>query len=184
MSFLFPLNYSQFSLVQKATQNDAAVLLVSYWSQKLWSLAPHSLFSSKLSWRSLGCNKSDSDHFSLASLLSSLTYILVAYYMIFLPTVTAVYYQTTIKRTSLVVQGLKIHLPMQGHRIWSLVGEEPGRLQSTGSLRVGHDWATSLWLFTFMRRKWQPTPVFFPGESQRLGPCLWDRTESDTTEAT
>ena len=27
--------------------------------------------------------------------------------------------------------------------------EEPGRLQSTGSLRVGHDWATSLSLFTF-----------------------------------
>ena len=49
--------------------------------------------------------------------------------------------------------------------------EEPGRLQSTGSLRVGHDWATSLSLFTFMhwRRKWQPTPVFLPGESQGRG---------------
>ena len=46
--------------------------------------------------------------------------------------------------------------------------EEPGRLQSMGSQRVGHDWATSLSLFTFMhwRRKWQPTPVFLPGESQ------------------
>ena len=46
--------------------------------------------------------------------------------------------------------------------------EEPGRLQSMGSLRVGHDWATSLSLFTFMhwRRKWQPTPVFLPGEPQ------------------
>ena len=46
--------------------------------------------------------------------------------------------------------------------------EEPGRLQSMGSLRVGHDWVTSLSLFTFMhwRRKWQPTPVFLPGESQ------------------
>ena len=46
--------------------------------------------------------------------------------------------------------------------------EEPGRLQSMGSLRVGHGWATSLSLFTFMhwRRKWQPTPVFLPGESQ------------------
>ena len=46
--------------------------------------------------------------------------------------------------------------------------EEPGRLQSMGSLRVGHDWATSLSRFTFMRwrRKWQPTPVFLPGESQ------------------
>ena len=48
----------------------------------------------------------------------------------------------------------------------------------------------SLSLFTFMRwrRKWQPTPVFFPGESmgQRslVGCCLWGRAESDTTEAT
>ena len=46
--------------------------------------------------------------------------------------------------------------------------EGPGRLQSMGSLGVGHDWTTSLSLFTFMhwRRKWQPTPVFLPGESQ------------------
>ena len=40
--------------------------------------------------------------------------------------------------------------------------EEPDRLQSMGSLRVGHDCATSFSLFTFMhwRRKWQRTPVF------------------------
>ena len=40
--------------------------------------------------------------------------------------------------------------------------EEPGGLQSVGLLGVGHDWAPSLSLFTFMhwRRKWQPTPVF------------------------
>ena len=46
--------------------------------------------------------------------------------------------------------------------------EQPCRLQSMGSLRVRHDWATSLSLFTFMhwRRKWQPTLVFLPGESQ------------------
>ena len=46
--------------------------------------------------------------------------------------------------------------------------EEPDRLQSMGLLGVGHDWATSLSLFTFVhwRRKWQPTPVFLPGESQ------------------
>ena len=46
--------------------------------------------------------------------------------------------------------------------------EEPGRLQSMGSLRVGHYWATSLSLFTFMhwKRKWQPTPAFLPWESQ------------------
>ena len=49
--------------------------------------------------------------------------------------------------------------------------EESGGLQSTGSLRVGHDWATSLYFLTFMhwRRKWQPTLVFLPGESQGWG---------------
>ena len=49
--------------------------------------------------------------------------------------------------------------------------EEPDGLQSMGSLRVRHDWATSLWLFTFMhwKRKWQPTQVFLPGESQGWG---------------
>ena len=68
--------------------------------------------------------------------------------------------------------------------------EEPGRLQSMGSLRVGHDWATSLSLFTFMhwRRKWQPTPEFLPGESQGWGSLVgcspWGHTESDTTKAT
>ena len=50
-----------------------------------------------------------------------------------------------------------------------------------GSIRVGHDWVTSLSLFTFMtrRRKWQPTPVFLPGESQGRGSLvgcrLWGR---------
>ena len=68
--------------------------------------------------------------------------------------------------------------------------EESGRLQSKGSQRVRHDWVTSLSLFTFMRwrRKWQPTPVFLPGESQGCGSlvgcCLSGRTESDTTEVT
>ena len=49
--------------------------------------------------------------------------------------------------------------------------EEPGGLQSTGSLKVRHDWANSLSLFTSMhwRRTWQPTPVFLPGESQGWG---------------
>ena len=41
--------------------------------------------------------------------------------------------------------------------------------------------------FTHWRRKWQPTPVFLPGESQGWGSLVgcrvWGRTESDTTEA-
>ena len=62
--------------------------------------------------------------------------------------------------------------------------EEPGRLQSMGSLGVGHDWATSPSLFTFMhwRGKWQPTPVFLPGESQGQGSLvgcrLWGQSQT------
>ena len=67
--------------------------------------------------------------------------------------------------------------------------EEPGRLQSMESLGQ-----TRLSDFTVTfhsrhwRRKWQPTPVFLPGESQGqqslVGCRLWGRTESDTTDAT
>ena len=74
---------------------------------------------------------------------------------------------------------------------WRIPGTgEPDGLPSMGSHRVGHDRATSLSLFTFMhwRRKWHPTPVFLPGESQGRGSLvgcrLWGRTELDTTEAT
>ena len=81
--------------------------------------------------------------------------------------------------------------PLSSTLAWKIPWmEEPGRLQSMGLLRVGQDWATSLSLFTFMhwRRKWQPTPVFLPGESQGwrslVGCHLWGRTESDTTEET
>ena len=113
---------------------------------------------------------------------------------------------------SLVAQRVK-HLPaMQETQIWSLGWEDPlekgmathsstlawkiqwtekpGRLQSMRLQRDGHDWVTSLSLFTFMhwRRKWQSTPVFLPGESQGRGSLvgcrLWGRTELDTTEAT
>ena len=85
----------------------------------------------------------------------------------------------------------KAMAPHSSTRAWKIPwAEEPSRLQSMGSLRVGHDWATSLSLFTFMhwKRKWQSTPVFLPGESQErrslVGCHLWGRTESDTTEAT
>ena len=53
--------------------------------------------------------------------------------------------------------------------------EEPGRLQYMWSLRVGHDWATSLSLFTFLhcRRKWQLTPVFSRLENSGDGEAWW-----------
>ena len=84
--------------------------------------------------------------------------------------------------------GNPLHYFCLGNPAWKIPWmEEPGRLQSMGSLR---DWATSLLLLTFMhwRKKWQSTPVFLPGESQGqrslVGCCLWGCTELGTTEAT
>ena len=64
-------------------------------------------------------------------------------------------------------------LPGKSHGWRSL----EGCMQSMGSLRVGHDWATSLSLFSFMhwRRKGHPTAVFLPGESQGRGSLLGGR---------
>ena len=93
-----------------------------------------------------------------------------------------------VTRTSHSEKAMAPHSSTLAWRIpWA---KEPGRLQSMGSWRVGHDWVTSLSLFTFMhwRRKWHPTPVFLPGESQGWGSLvgcrLWGRTESDTIEVT
>ena len=68
--------------------------------------------------------------------------------------------------------------------VWKIPWTEvPGRLQSMGSPRVRHNWMTSLSLFTFThwRRKWQPTPVLLPGESQGRcslkGSRLWGCTD-------
>ena len=88
--------------------------------------------------------------------------------------------------TSLISE--KAMAPYSSTLVWKIPRmEKLGRLQSMGSLGVRHDWVTSLSIFTFMnwRRKWQPTPVFLPGESQGrrslVGCCLWGCTESDTT---
>ena len=88
-----------------------------------------------------------------------------------------------------------LSLSTQWRRQWQpipvlLPGKSHGRRSLMGCSPWGHDWATSLSLFTFKhwRRKWQPTPVFLPGESQErrslVGCRLWGYTESDTTEAT
>ena len=76
----------------------------------------------------------------------------------------------------------------------SYPGKSHGRRSLAGcsprGLRVRLDWATSLSLITVThwRRKWQPTLVFVPWESQGRGSLvgchLWGCTESDTTEAT
>ena len=69
--------------------------------------------------------------------------------------------------------------PMDGGTWWAAVH----------GVAMSRTWLSDF-TFTFMhwRRKWQPTPVFLPGESQGWGSLvgcrLWGRTESDTTEAT
>ena len=97
-------------------------------------------------------------------------------------------YITNLIKTTLIFHSEKAMAPHSSTLAWKTPWtEEPGRLQSMGSLRVRHDWVTSLSLFTFMhwRRKWQPIPVFLPGESQGQGSLvgcrLWGCTESDTT---
>ena len=65
-------------------------------------------------------------------------------------------------------------------------------LQRGTFLRIFKDYFDPTWfsgLCTyFWRSKWQPTPVFLPGESQGqrslVGCRLWGRTVLDTTEAT
>ena len=62
--------------------------------------------------------------------------------------------------------------------------EEPGRLQSLGSRRVGHNWATSLSLFTFMqwRRKWQPWRIPGTGEPGGLPSIGSHRVRHDLSD--
>ena len=70
--------------------------------------------------------------------------------------------------------------PMDGGAWWAAIH----------GVAKSQTWLTSLSLFTFMhwRRKWQPTPVFLPGESQGqkslVGCHLWGCTELNRTDRT
>ena len=81
----------------------------------------------------------------------------------------------TVSKRFNITSGLSTEKAMATHSstlAWKIPWmEDPDRLQCMGSLRVGHNSAISLSLFTFIhwRRKWQPTPVFLPGESQGRG---------------
>ena len=71
--------------------------------------------------------------------------------------------------------------PMDGGPWWAAV-----RGVAEGQTRLSD--FTFIFTFLHWRRKWQPTPVFLPGEPQGRGSLvgchLWGRTESDTTEVT
>ena len=78
--------------------------------------------------------------------------------------------------------------PHSSALVWEIPWtEEPGRLQSM-VLKSQTGMGDFTFTFTHWRRKWQPTPVFLPGETQGRGSLvgcrLWGRTGSDTTEAT
>ena len=80
-------------------------------------------------------------------------------------------------------------LPGKSHGQRSLVGcSSWGRYQSDTTERLHFHFSLSLFTFMHWRRKWQPTPMFLPGEPQGRGSLvgchLWGRTESDTTDAT
>ena len=82
---------------------------------------------------------------------------------------------------------------------WRRVNQEvyfPFPLLNSEFFPLVPEFFNTFWIITYLkgskslywRRKWQPTPVFLPGESQGrgslVGCCLWGRTESDRTEAT
>ena len=124
----------------------------------------------------------------MLKLHTSIYLVLFSSFFLSLCTRLSIQYNLYITRLSDLEKAMAPH---SSTLVWKIPWtEEPGRLQSMWSLRVGHDWVTSLSLFTFMhwRRKWQPTPVFLPGESQGQGNLvgcrLCGRTESDTTEVT
>ena len=64
----------------------------------------------------------------------------------------------------------------------------PQRSGTRQDVHSCHFYTAQYWKSMHWRRKWQPTPVFLPGESQGRGSLvgcrLWGHTESDTTEAT
>ena len=85
----------------------------------------------------------------------------------------------------------KAVVPHSSTLVWKIPWmEESGRLQSRGCKELDTTERLHFHFFTFMhwRRKWQPTPVFLPGESQGQGSLagcrLWGRTESDMTGVT
>ena len=93
---------------------------------------------------------------------------------------------------SLVVQCLGLHTSTAVAPVWALVGEQSGLPRWLSGWRIClqcrrctfDPWVREIsW-----RKKWQPTPVFLPGESHRqrslVGYSPWGCKESDTTEVT
>ena len=173
--------------------NEYHILLIWKWVVRTSAIVPfhphaclshssHTIFFFQKIWRRLQYNRGNIDEWSIFKWLMfsfSRVYIIIIY---------SISIYIYIYNYNNGEKAMALHSITPAWKIpWM---EEPGGLQSMGSLRVGPDWATSLSLFTFMhwRRKWQPAPMFLRGESQGreslVGCHLWGRAESDTTEAT
>ena len=86
-------------------------------------------------------------------------------------------------------QPTPVLLPGKSHGRRGPVGYSPwGHEESDTTERLHFHFSLSLFTFMNWSRKWQPTPVFLPGESQGqrslVGCRLWGHTESNPNEVT
>ena len=92
----------------------------------------------------------------------------------------------TIQKTKIMASGPITSWEIEGETVETVSDFIWGGSQITADGDCSHEIKRRL-LFG-RRRKWQPIPVFLPGESQGQGSLvgcrLWGRTESDLTEAT
>ena len=92
----------------------------------------------------------------------------------------------TLIKSGLCMSSEKAMAPHSSTLAWKIPWtEEPGRLQSVGSLRLRHDWATSLSLFTFMNWEGNGNPLqcsFL--ENPRDGGAWWAAVSGVTQSRT
>ena len=193
-----PLTYLNFCFYYLTLASNMFLFTFMHWRRK-WHPTPVFLTGGSQGWAALwaaasGVTQSRTRLKRLRSRSSSNMFNIYAFFFFFLSHPWNKPPERGVWRRSPFCQCVAQEKAMAPHSstlAWKITWtEEPGRLQSMGSQRVGHDRVAWLSLFTFMhgRRKWQPTPVFLPGESQGRGSLvgcrLWGRSESDTTEGT